>query len=118
MSYNPSMISKEEIQTLAELARLTVDEEEAASLQKDISNILEYVGQLGAPGESSASLQGDRGWSAEDSPGAPVMHNIMREDTPRAQDDLLAGKEEILKSAFPKREGDYNVVRKIIQKDE
>ena len=112
------MVSKEEIQNLAQLARLELTEEETTSLQKDISNILDYVGQLSAPGTSSASLQGDRGWSAENAPGAQAVHNVMRADTPRAVNDTLAGKEESLKAAFPKREGDYNVVRKIIQKDE
>jgi hypothetical protein len=42
----------------------------------------------------------------------------MRKDTPRAAADPLAGKEESLRAAFPKREGGFNVVRKIIQKDE
>ncbi len=117
------MISKEEIQNLAELARLELTEEETTGLQKDISNILDYVGQLSAPEKVSAdkpvsaSLQGDRGWSADTGLSA-VVRNIMREDTPRASDDTLSGKEESLKSAFPKREGDYNSVRKIIQKDE
>jgi len=112
------MISKEDIENLAELARLELTEEETSNLQKDISNILDYVSQLSAPTKSSASLQGIRGWSAENSVGAPVVYNVMREDIPRASDNTLAGKEENLRSAFPKREGDYNIVRKIIQKDE
>lgn len=105
MSYNSNMISKEEIQNLAELARLTLSEEEIASLQKDISNILEYVGQV-----SVVPLQG-----AE---VVDVNHNVMRADTPRGANDPLEGKRESLLRALPKREGDYNVVRKIIQKDE
>ena len=42
----------------------------------------------------------------------------MREDSPRADGDTMAGKEEALRTAFPKKENNYNVVRKIIQKDE
>ena len=117
------MISREEITALAELARLQLTEEESTGLQKDISNILDYVGQLSStPGEVSggktvsASLQDVRGWSADTV--LPPVHNVMREDTPRSENDLLAGKGESLKAAFPKREGEYNVVRKIIQKDE
>jgi Asp-tRNA(Asn)/Glu-tRNA(Gln) amidotransferase C subunit len=117
------MISKEEIQNLAGLARLELTEEETAGLQKDISNILDYVGQLSSTPEKAAdkpvpaSLQGMRGWSAGTDLSA-VVHNVMREDTPRSEDDLLAGKEKALIAAFPKGENGYNVVRKIIQKDE
>ncbi|MDZ4226201.1 MAG: Asp-tRNA(Asn)/Glu-tRNA(Gln) amidotransferase subunit GatC [Patescibacteria group bacterium] len=99
------MISKEEITGLAELARLKLTEKEIAGLQKDISNILEYVGQVAAV-------------STGEKPEVPLNRNVMRGDTLREANDPLAGKEEILRAAFPKREGDYNVVRKIIQKDE
>ncbi len=99
------MISKEDIKNLAELARLELTEAESAKLQADISNILEYVGQVSAAaGESGHDV--------------PLNRNIVRNDTPRTEGDPLAGKEEMLRGAFPKREGDYNVVRKIIQKDE
>ena len=42
------MISKEEVLQLAELARLKLQEREVESLQKDISSILDYVGQVSA----------------------------------------------------------------------
>lgn len=100
------MISKEEVLKLAELARVKLAEEEVSGLQKDISNILEYVGQVGAISEQGPTLL------------TPPLRNVMREDVPRAADDALAGKEEALKAAFPTREGDFNSVRKIIQKDE
>jgi aspartyl-tRNA(Asn)/glutamyl-tRNA(Gln) amidotransferase subunit C len=103
------MISKEEVQNLAALARLELGDGEVESLQKDISNILEYVGQL-----SSASVGGD----GENIKVAGIVHNVLREDVPRQAGDPMAGKEEKIKEAFPKREGEYNVVRKIIQKDE
>ena len=98
------MISKEEIRNLAELSRLQISEEEAESLQKDISSILEYVGQVNAAqiGEENKK---------------PLVRNVMREDSPRGDNELLSGKREALLNALPKREGDYNVVRKIIQKD-
>ncbi|HWB33719.1 MAG TPA: Asp-tRNA(Asn)/Glu-tRNA(Gln) amidotransferase subunit GatC [Candidatus Paceibacterota bacterium] len=99
------MISKEDVEGLAELARLTLSEEEKAALQKDISNILEYVGQV-----SSVPLAA----TGE----VPLNHNVTRADVPRAAGDALIDKEETLRAAFPKREGAYNVVRKIIQKDE
>ena len=99
------MISKEEIKNLAELARLELTENEVISLQKDISNILDYVGQVSA-------VSGD---AVVD---VPENHNVTREDTPRVTDDPLVGKEALLRKAFPREENGYNVVRKIIQKDE
>ena len=100
------MISREDIEGLAKLARLQLTEAEAEGLQRDVSGILEYVGQISSL-EVSAS-----------GPVAPKHHNIMRDDTPRAADDQLAGKEEAIRAAFPTRKGDYNAVRKILQKDE
>jgi len=99
------MISREEVLQLAELARLKVADAEVAGLQKDISNILEYVGQISKV-------------RAEKEKATPFNYNVMREDTPRAGGDTMGGKEEALREAFPKKEGNYNVVRKIIQKDE
>jgi aspartyl-tRNA(Asn)/glutamyl-tRNA(Gln) amidotransferase subunit C len=103
------MISKEDIKTLAELARLELSEAEVAGLQKDISNVLEYVGQL-------SSFQGDT-LTPKLSKVSPLFnHNVMRADEPRQDNDPLAGKRESLLNALPKREGDYALVRKIIDK--
>ena len=99
------MISKEDIKNLAELARLELTGEEVAGLQKDISNILDYVGQISAV-------------AADGVQDVPQNHNVMREDIPRGETDPLAGKRDALLSALPRRGGDYAVVRKIIQKDE
>lgn len=99
------MVSKEDIKNLAELARLELSEEEVGSLQKDMSTILEYVGQIAEV-------------SADTEVRVPENHNVMREDTLRAEGDLMAGTHDAVLAALPKREGDYNVVRKIIQKDE
>lgn len=99
------MISREEVLKLSELARLKLTEAEVPALQKDISNILEYVGQVSAVEE---------GVSKE----ALLNHNVLREDVPYKEGAMMLGKRESLLKAFPVREGDYNVVRKIIQKDE
>lgn len=104
------MLSPKEVQDLANLARLKLNEAEVASLQKDISSILEYVGQV------SAIEQGDT--LLNNSKESPLQRNVMREDTPREALHPLGGKEKSVRAAFPTREGDYNVVRKIIQKDE
>ena len=94
------MISLEDIRSLAQLARLKLTGEEEVSLQKDISGILDYVGQVSAVSVSATQE-------------APAHRNIMREDTPTE----VLGKREVLVAAFPKQENGYNVVRKIIDKD-
>jgi len=99
------MISKDDVQNLAELARLKLSDGEIVGLQKDISSILDYVGQVSAVSVSETKT-------------VPLLKNVMREDVSRSSGDIVAGKEENLRAAFPKREGQYNVVRKIIQKDE
>jgi aspartyl-tRNA(Asn)/glutamyl-tRNA(Gln) amidotransferase subunit C len=103
------MISKEEIDNLAQLARLELSDAEKESLGKDISSILEYVGQV-----SAVSIDADAATKVP----ANQPHNVLRKDVTRADGDTMAGKENQVKAAFPKREGEYNVVRKIIQKDE
>lgn len=99
------MISKEEVENLAQLARLQLRDGEVENLQKDISSILDYVGQVSAI-EGSTSNE------------TPVLRNVLREDTPYNEDSLLAGKRDALLKALPAVEEDYVVVRKIIQKDE
>lgn len=99
------MISKEDIQNLAQLARLKLNEKEVTGLQKDISSILDYVSQV----KGVSGAKGGTSYSA--------LKNVMREDTVRAENNPLSGKEEALRTAFPKREGNFNVVRKIIEKD-
>lgn len=97
------MISKEEMQNLAQLARLKLSDAEVEGLQKDISSILDYVGQVSAVKAKEGA--GEK----------PTVRNVMRDDSGEGR---LAGKEEALKAAFPTREGNFNVVRKIIEKDE
>lgn len=99
------MISKEDILKLAELSRIELKEEEIAPLQKDISNILEYVSQVSA-------IEG----SAEKEVG--LNHNVMREDIPYVEGSQLKAAREDVVAAFPEQKNGYNVVRKIIQKDE
>jgi len=101
------MISREEVLQLAALARLKLGEAEIAALQKDISEILEYVEAVKTVETPSNLARGE----------GPLLRNVMRIDEPRTK-DVLFGKEEALRAAFPKREDNYNVVRKIIQKDE
>lgn len=100
------MISKDDIKALSELARIKLKDGEDESLLKDISNILGYVGQVQSFNADAHTTE------------IPPLHNVFRADETRSSGDLMANKEEALKEQFPKREGEYNVVRKIIQKDE
>lgn len=102
--YYGRMISREEVEGLARLARLALQPEEVASLQQDMESILGYVGQL----SNVTPLAVDE--------AAPVVHNVMRADEPHAVPEHEGSHERIL-AAFPEREGDYLSVRTIIQKD-
>ncbi len=99
------MISKTDIEDLARLARLDLSETEKEALIKDFEGILEYVGQV-------AAVSGD----VNQKP-IPPLRNVMRDDALYGADVPTTGKQEALLAALPKREGDYAVVRKIIQKE-
>ncbi|KKW35632.1 hypothetical protein A2852_01945 [Candidatus Adlerbacteria bacterium RIFCSPHIGHO2_01_FULL_54_23] len=108
------MISREEIRNLAQLARLKLTEAEEENLQKDISSILDYVGQISAV-SGQGSKQGETLLS--DSKVSPcLLKNVMREDV-LYENTPISGKREALLAALPKRYGDFAVVRKVIQKD-
>lgn len=107
------MISKEDIQKLAELSRIKLTDTEMESLQKDISNILDYVGQV-----SAVSAGGDALATGLSKASPPEPRNVMRDDVPYEEGSALKGARDAVVAAFPKNEKDYNVVRKIIQKDE
>jgi aspartyl/glutamyl-tRNA(Asn/Gln) amidotransferase C subunit len=94
------MISLDSIRGLAQLARLKLSGQEEESLQKDISSILDYVGQVSAV-------------STTENNEKPLQRNIMRTDVPT----MVLGKRESLIAAFPTREGDFNVVRQIVNKE-
>jgi aspartyl-tRNA(Asn)/glutamyl-tRNA(Gln) amidotransferase subunit C len=95
------MITKQDIQKLAELARIKVADAEAESLAKDAESILGYVFDVG---EVSAAGQGD---------AHTVLTNVLREDG--EPNETGAYTERILAGA-PNRDGDYIAVRKVIQK--
>lgn len=96
------MISREDIEKLAELSRLKLAPEEAAELQRDFSSILDYVGQL----QSYEAGAGEE---------APSVRNVMRADEAGRG---VGGTPEALLAAAPEVEDGYIVVRKIIQRDE
>jgi aspartyl-tRNA(Asn)/glutamyl-tRNA(Gln) amidotransferase subunit C len=92
------MVTKEDIEKLSALARISLYEEEKESLVKDIDSILAYVGQI-------QSLKLDTKGIA-----SPVF-NVFREDINPHEPEINT--EAILKLA-PHREGDLIKVKKIL----
>jgi aspartyl-tRNA(Asn)/glutamyl-tRNA(Gln) amidotransferase subunit C len=93
------MISKEEVLKLAVLSRISITDDEANNLLKDMEGILSYIGQLGEVKVESAKSK------AED------LRNVMREDINPHQASTFT--EAILKEA-PKKKGDFVEVKKIL----
>jgi aspartyl-tRNA(Asn)/glutamyl-tRNA(Gln) amidotransferase subunit C len=92
-------ISIEEVKKLASLSRIQLGEEEAISLQNEISSILGYVEEI-----NSATFPEIEG-------GLSEVHNIWRND--QEVNETGAYTEKILANA-PGREGDYVKVKNIM----
>jgi aspartyl/glutamyl-tRNA(Asn/Gln) amidotransferase C subunit len=97
------MITIPEIEKLATLSRIKLDDSEKAGLASDIDSILSYIDQIKA-----ATVDLDY----QPTPG--VVHNVFRSDESRVLPRLDI--EGILKQA-PDREGDFIAVKKIISQD-
>lgn len=93
------MIKIEELEHLANLARIHLDEDDKKSLIKEFDSILGYVDQL---------KKVDVSLDAEGRVGA--VKNIMRNDEVNSDDDR-----EILLAEAPDRVGDFVAVKKIIE---
>ena len=97
------MITVQEIEKLANLARIRLEEDEKVSLTKEIDSILTYIDQI-----KKATVDVD----FTPIPGA--VHNIFRDDIPASTSSY--DRESILNEA-PYREGDFVAVKKIIEQD-
>jgi aspartyl-tRNA(Asn)/glutamyl-tRNA(Gln) amidotransferase subunit C len=73
------MITKEEVQHIAQLARLRVDERDVAELQQDLSKILEYFGIL-----QEVDVSG-----VEPMTHSIALENVSREDVAHLKDPAL-----------------------------
>lgn len=93
------MITKEDIQNLAKLARVTVDESELDAFAKDLENIVAYVGQL------------EKLELAKSGFVKPVLRNVMRVDGEACVPGTHT--KEIVEQ-FPTRSGDALLVKQII----
>jgi aspartyl-tRNA(Asn)/glutamyl-tRNA(Gln) amidotransferase subunit C len=94
------MISKEEIKKLADLARIEIGEEEQEELALEMDAILGYMGQVN---EVVGNL--------EKSDAAEQLKNVMREDENPTESETHSKE---LIAEFPRKEGDYLKVKKIL----
>ncbi len=97
------MITVTEIEKLATLARIKLDDSEKQGLTKEIDAILAYVDQIKA-----ATIDIDH------TPVAGALHNVFREDV---AESLSKENREALLNEAPYREGDFIAVKKIIAQD-
>lgn len=97
------MITVKEIENLANLARIKLDDTEKESLTKDIDSILSYVDQI-----KEATVNMDY------TPVPGAVHNAFRDDN--VVTTSPESREAILDEA-PDREGDFVAVKKIIAQD-
>lgn len=91
----------EKVLKLADLARIRISPEEAASLSHEFEGILNYVGEVKAV--ATASL--------EKSPADFPVRNVLREDGLGHESGIHT---EALLAAAPEREGNYFKVKKIL----
>lgn len=96
------MITKEDIQKLADLARIEVEEGEIERLRSSMEGILNYVSEVGKISSEE---------NAETAPEAGPLRNVFREDgEPHESAAYTAG---VLENA-PETEGGYIKVKKIL----
>jgi len=96
------MISKKQVQHIAKLARVELTEKEKEKFSKELSSILDYVGQLRkVDTKTIKTIKQITG-----------LENVEREDESGAKNQELRKK--ILEQA-PKRKGDHFQVPKILE---
>ena len=91
------MLSKEEVQHIADLARISVSEDEIEKYQKDLSGILDYF----------VELQNLDTENIEPIGHITGMENVLRSD--RFEDFGSIGKEAILANAPERKDGSIKV---------
>ena len=97
------MITVKEIENLASLSRIKLDESEKQDLTKEIDSILSYIDQI-----KKATVNMDY------QPTAGKVYNVFRDDIVKSISP--EDRERILKEA-PDREGEFVAVKKIIAQD-
>ena len=94
------MATREEVQKLASLARISVSDEELPKFVEEFDSILSYVSQL-----NTLTLP------TGDKQAVPPLRNVMRKDGEPHETGKYT---EMLREQFPAREGSALVVKQII----
>jgi aspartyl-tRNA(Asn)/glutamyl-tRNA(Gln) amidotransferase subunit C len=95
-------MKREDIQALADLARIELSDEEIERFSREFDDILEYVGEIkGLAGKA-------------DAPAVGTHFNIFREDRDPTPADTYT---EALLEAAPERFGRYLKVKKVLKND-
>lgn len=97
-----TMITVTEIEKLAQLARIKLDDTEKQGLTKEIDSILTYVDQIK---EATVNL--------DYTPVPGAVHNVFRNDTVAPSEHR-----EALLDEAPDRENDFVAVKKIISQED
>ncbi|MFA5830809.1 MAG: Asp-tRNA(Asn)/Glu-tRNA(Gln) amidotransferase subunit GatC [Candidatus Paceibacterota bacterium] len=96
------MITKEDVQNLANLARIEVKDDEMESIRQKMEGILDYVSEV-----QNLSKEG----APEDVPDAGENRNVLREDAEPHEGEKYTSN--IMRNA-PDKEGNYIKVKKIL----
>ncbi|MEI6494723.1 MAG: Asp-tRNA(Asn)/Glu-tRNA(Gln) amidotransferase subunit GatC [bacterium] len=99
------MITREEVDKLANLARLDLTDSEKTKLQQDMESILAYVDQLSEVQVSDEEAGFD----------TALVKNVMREDDSAYERRSYTEK---IAEQFPARSGDYLKVKQILGGDD
>ena len=99
------MITSQDIDKLAALARIKIDANEKNQLVSEIDAILAYVDTIKKATAADAKLQNAADFA---------VRNVMRPDEVATVPETVR---QALLSALPEREGDFLVVKKIIAQD-
>ncbi len=97
------MASVEDVEKLAALARIRIEEGALEKFSKEFDGILAYIGQL-----EELAISTDR------TAAKPRVRNVFREDEGAHAPSLFT---EALAEQFPERKGNYLSVKQIISHD-
>ncbi len=98
-----AMATKDDVRKLAELARLSIGDEELEKFAKEFDGILAYVGKI-----ESLNISGEVGDEK------PPLRNVFRGDGEPHEKGAYTKK---LVEQFPEKEGNYLSVKQIISYD-
>jgi aspartyl/glutamyl-tRNA(Asn/Gln) amidotransferase C subunit len=95
------MISREQVEHIAELARLELSEKEIEKMQKDLAEILDYIDMLGEVDINNV----------EPTSHSVPLYNVMRGDVVEQETSETI---EVMISQAPQKENNYIKVKEVL----